>query len=321
MALTVDTRTATEYGVVRTFGQGDFQFNNFGSSNPTTLYRRRRPQRRTRSNTAGGGYVAVEYLFIQFAGFTFGKSSSAYSTPWNGFPGNINSSLLGGNNTDTGVNNIQYTAEFGNGVSASIGLDDPTVWDRTAVYNLGIPSAIGANGTGSNAYAGTHAPDIVGKIRVDQAWGLFQVSAAAHEVNGSYNTLARRRPSRTTLSEISGHPETKWGGSVMAALQIKNLPTGAGDDIKVDVVLRQGRHQARDRHQRHLAELCDVRRQRLRLPERRLRRDHGRRLYAGRGRHRRHRPDDGLGHPRRVQSQLGSVLVDQPVRQLLGRQV
>src|SRR3981081_3569732 len=25
MALTVDTRTATEYGVVRTFGQGDFQ--------------------------------------------------------------------------------------------------------------------------------------------------------------------------------------------------------------------------------------------------------------------------------------------------------
>ena len=37
MALTVDTRTATEYGVVRTFGQGDFQFNNFGSSNPATL--------------------------------------------------------------------------------------------------------------------------------------------------------------------------------------------------------------------------------------------------------------------------------------------
>ena len=34
MALTVDTRTATEYGVVRTFGQADFQFQNFGTSNP-----------------------------------------------------------------------------------------------------------------------------------------------------------------------------------------------------------------------------------------------------------------------------------------------
>ena len=27
----------------------------------------------------GGGYTAVEYVFLQFAGFTFGKSSSAYS--------------------------------------------------------------------------------------------------------------------------------------------------------------------------------------------------------------------------------------------------
>ena len=237
MALTIDTRTATEYGVVRTFGQGDFQFNNLGggTNNPAVLAN----SVQIRCRVVGGGYVAVEYLFIQFAGFTFGKSSSAYSTPWNGFPGNINSNLLGGNNTDTGVNNIQYTAEFGNGVSASIGLDDPTVWDRTAVYNLSIPSAIGANGTGSNAYAGTHAPDIVGRIRVDQAWGLFQVSAAAHEVSGSYNTLGASAVPNS-LSEISGHPETKWGGSVMAALQIKNLPTGAGDDIKIDASYAKG---------------------------------------------------------------------------------
>src|SRR3954468_8431249 len=32
MALTVDTRTASEYGVVRTFLQGDFQFTTQGSS-------------------------------------------------------------------------------------------------------------------------------------------------------------------------------------------------------------------------------------------------------------------------------------------------
>jgi len=240
LALTVDTRTATEYGVVRTFGQGDFQFTTLGGGtvNPNNLATNlgNNPQL---LDTAGGGYVAVEYLFIQFAGFTFGKSSSAYSTPWNGFPGNINSSLLGGNNTDTGVNNIQYTAQFGNGVSGTIGLDDPTVWNRTAVYNLSIPAAIGANGTGSNAYAGVHSPDIVGNIRVDQAWGLFQLSAAAHEVNGSYNTLGAGGVP-TNLSEVSGHPDTKWGGSVMAALQIKNIPTGAGDDIKIDASYAKG---------------------------------------------------------------------------------
>jgi hypothetical protein len=42
------------------------------------------------------------------------------------------------------------------------------------------------------------------------------------------------------FSEISGHPDSKWGGSVMAALQIKNIPTGAGDDIKMDVSWAKG---------------------------------------------------------------------------------
>ncbi len=77
MALTVDTRTATEYGVVRTFGQGDFQFNNFGNNNPNNAFAF--PGGASNAlNTAGGGYVAVEMVFIQFAGFTFGKSASAY---------------------------------------------------------------------------------------------------------------------------------------------------------------------------------------------------------------------------------------------------
>jgi len=189
MALTIDTRTATEYGVVRTFGQTDLQFSTLGGStlNPASVSQSSPVGGVQLLDTPGGGYAAIEYLFIQFAGFTFGKSSSAYSTPWNGFPGNINSNLLGGNNTDTGVNNIQYTAQFGNGVSGSIGLDDPTVWNRTVVANLSLPlsATLGA----ANAYAGTHAPDIVGNIRIDQAWGLFQLSAAAHEVSGSYNVL------------------------------------------------------------------------------------------------------------------------------------
>ena len=120
-------------------------------------------------SSAGGGYVAVEMVFIQFAGFTFGKSASAYATPWNGYPGNNNSFLMGGADYVTGVNNIQYTAQFGNGVSATIGLDDPTVFGRTSVLNLGVAAttaglALNASPTaaGANAYGGTHVPDIVG---------------------------------------------------------------------------------------------------------------------------------------------------------------
>ena len=127
-------------------------------------------------------------VFIQFAGFTFGKSASAYATPWNGYPGNNNSFLMGGADYVTGVNNIQYTAQFGNGVSGTIGLDDPTVFNRTAVLNM-RRSALTPTGTGTNAYGGAHAPDIVGNIRVDQAWGLFQISGMPHLVNASYNIL------------------------------------------------------------------------------------------------------------------------------------
>src|ERR1700716_636408 len=217
MALTVDTRTATEYGVVRTFLQGDFQFQNFGTTNPNALATNISALNGLPNailDSVGGGYVAVEFAFVQFAGFTFGKSASAYATPWHGYPGNNSSYLIGGHDTVTGVNNIQYTAQFGNGVSGTIGLDDPTVFWRTSVYNL--TTGLNAVGVTSNAYAGVHAPDIVGNIRVDQAWGLFQISAAAHEVSGSYNVLNPGTAQPTVLSEISGHPETKWGGSVMA---------------------------------------------------------------------------------------------------------
>jgi hypothetical protein len=247
LAITVDTRTATEYGVVRTFGQGDFNFNNFsGSSNPSTIGAF--PGGASNAlMTAGGGYVSVEMVFIQFAGFTFGKSASAFATPWNGYPGNNNSFLMGGPDYVTGVNNIQYTAQFGNGVSATIGLDDPTVFNRTSLLNLGVAAtpagfalgAIQATAAGANAYGGTHAPDIAGNIRVDQAWGLFQIGAIGHLVNASYNVLGVGGVP-TNGSEISGHPEDKWGGAVNVALQIKNIPWGAGDDFKIDATYSKG---------------------------------------------------------------------------------
>ena len=108
--------------------QADFQFTTQGSNTTNPVNFTASPNAGTNAsllNQPGEGYVAVEYLFLQFAGFTFGKSASAYASPWQGFPGNISSNLLGGQNTDTGVNNIQYTAQFGNGVSGTIGLDDP----------------------------------------------------------------------------------------------------------------------------------------------------------------------------------------------------
>ncbi len=111
------------------------------------------------------------------------------------------------------------------------------MFNRTSIFNL--TTGLNSVGVANSAYGGTHAPDIVGNIRVDQAWGLFQLSAAAHLVNASYNNL-NTTAAPNALSEISGHPGDKWGGSVMAALQIKNIPTGEGDDIKMDATWSKG---------------------------------------------------------------------------------
>jgi hypothetical protein len=241
MSLTVDTRTATEYGVVRTFGQANFQLSTLGNTtfNPTALATNL-GNNPNLLDTTGAGYVAVDQLFLQFAGFTFGKSVSAFASPWNGYPGNNTSNLIGGPDYVTGVNNIQYTAQFGNGVSGTIGLDEPTVYNRTVVGNISAGLPASGSGVPVNAYGGVHAPDVVGNIRIDQAWGLFQIGGLAHLVNASYNILTPTTAQPTNLSEISGHPSDKWGGAVMAALQIKNLPTGAGDDFKIDATFAKG---------------------------------------------------------------------------------
>jgi hypothetical protein len=246
LRLAVDTRTATEYGSLRTYAESNFDFSSFNhtNNNPNSIATATNPV----LNEPGGGYVSVEMIFLQFAGFTIGKSASGYASPWQGFPGNNTLFLLGGHYSGNGIPNIQYTAEFGNGLTGTIGLDDPVVYYRTSVYNLS--TGLNAVGTGATSYAGARSPDIVGRIRVDQAWGLFQVSAAGHEVNGSYNVLntvgapagavGLAGASPTNLSEISGHPETKWGGSAMAALKIKNIPTGPGDDFNIDASYAKG---------------------------------------------------------------------------------
>ena len=68
---------------------------------------------------------------------------------------------------------------------------------------------------------------------------MFQLSAALHDVSPAYWASANtqcfdyRRRRQSDRNRVSGHPDSKWGGAVRAALQIKNIPTGPGDDIKV----------------------------------------------------------------------------------------
>ncbi len=74
MDFTIDTRTATEYGVVRTFADLVFTWTGGGytGSNPTTY------DSLGTNATIGGAQLGVYHAFIQFAGFTFGRTVSIF---------------------------------------------------------------------------------------------------------------------------------------------------------------------------------------------------------------------------------------------------
>ncbi len=241
MDLTVDTRTATEYGVVRTFADlvftwtgGSYIGNGTAATGGATLYN-------STTSTIGGAQLGVYHAFIQFAGFTFGRTVSIFDTPWQSYPAGGPDTLPGGSNHVTGVNQVAYTAQFGQGMSASVALQDPTVYDTTNIWNLSFPGGVSPSvvagtvnfltGYGAPSIgAGMVAPDIVGQFRLDQAWGLFQLSAVAHDNHASYYGF----------NETFGHPSDKWGFAVQAGLSIKNIPTGPGDTLNVMAVYTDG---------------------------------------------------------------------------------
>lgn len=240
--LTFDTRTATDYGVVRTYFDGAFTWTSGGYAGLRvggTAYD---------GNPNGGisgGQLGVFFAFIQFAGLTIGKAVSQFTAPWGNYPGNVYDGLVGGGGAFTGVNQFTYTAEFGNGISGSISAQDPSAYYQAGILNLGVgspgtiisPPFLGIVffgsplfGYGLSAHAGTTLPDIVGQLRIDRAWGLFQASAAAHHNNPAYYGG----------DETTGGPENKWGWAGQLALSIKHIPTGPGDVINISGVYTNG---------------------------------------------------------------------------------
>jgi hypothetical protein len=213
-----DARTQTEYGTLRSYIRAGYQY--------------------TTDNSDKSGAIYVDRGFIQLGGFTFGKTVSFYDA-FGGGPASF-TTLVGSSDSGQGINQIAYTAMFGNGFSGSIAIEDPTYRrQQTGILNgdlnvgtaaaplLGLAGQAGVPSTAGWNYGGVSAPDIVGNLRVDQAWGSAQLSAAAHQVRAQYYSL----PLGSAL-EANGNPGDKWGFAVQGAVQV-NLPWSAGDKFTV----------------------------------------------------------------------------------------
>ncbi|PIT03039.1 polymerase [Bradyrhizobium nitroreducens] len=248
--LNIDTRTASEYGVIRTFFDGVFSwttgnYSGSGSSTGSTVYSGNlglntsgttaslvgSSVNGTDGNTSAGS-LGVYYAFIQFAGFTMGKAVSQFDAPWTNYPGNNYDGLVGGSGTVTGVTQLAYTADFGQGVTAALSVEDATAYYQAGNINMSGASSAGILGGsyGSNDTGGSRSPNLTAMVRVDQAWGLFQASVAAHDNHVAYYGA----------TETTGHPDDKWGWAIQLALSIKNIPTGPGDVINISGVYTDG---------------------------------------------------------------------------------
>ena len=238
--ITADARNQTEYGTVRGYIA-------LGILTDTSFD----PPQTFNANRA----------FVQWAGFTFGRAQSLFdffSQAAVGYLGFTPNSDTG----DGGWDVVAYTAQLGNGFSASLSAEDRrttqiigqglNVGGVTGAFIPGVSAApnVGliSGGPGAAAintglgYGGWQAPDIVGNLRVDQAWGSAQIGGAAHLVNAQYylNGVSLITP------EQSGHPGDTWGWAGMAGLRLNTpwlfnwLGSGVGDNFQLQGIYTVG---------------------------------------------------------------------------------
>ncbi|HEY7118878.1 MAG TPA: porin [Tepidisphaeraceae bacterium] len=207
-AISWDVRQQTEYGTLRTYIR-------FGAENTTPA-------------TTGGGTSFNPFwdrAFIQFAGFTVGRSQSFFDLVTYGGAYSYHNVRVSGDTGASGQNLWAYTAQFDNGFSGTLSLEDPATRKGGGTVDLTAAGFFGLNGAivNDNAFAvnnanfGFRVPDIIANLRVDQQWGFAGISAALHDASGAYF--------QTPNSVINGHPADKYGWAVAGGAKF-NLAGG-----------------------------------------------------------------------------------------------
>ena len=215
--ITADARNQTEYGTVRGYLAVGLSTSNVGTDSPTNTF-------------------SANRAFIQWAGFTFGLAQSFYdfySVPATSYWGSFPASDTG----DSGWMVAGYTAQFGNGLSATIAAEMRRVTQIFGGSSLaGGSFAPGSFDNSIGAYGGFQTPDIVGNLRVDQAWGSAQIMGALHEVNGLYFASN----GTNGLGKAAGHPSDEIGWTIGAGVKINAPSIGPGDYFQAQVNYTQG---------------------------------------------------------------------------------
>ncbi len=219
--LTTDVRTQTEYGTLRSYFA--FGVNALNQANEVSYV--------GSSNTT----LSMERAFIQFAGFTIGRSDTFFAF-YNGAAYGLVPLRFDGSTGPGGLNVFAYTWQFGNGLSASLSLEDASQMGAP-VINLGSGTA----GIVADNRQGQAWPNIVGNLRVDQAWGSAQIMGALHNVGARYASGPANAAGCPIGSNVTGcsYPSNELGWAVGAGLTLK-MPWDAKDTLSGVIAYAEG---------------------------------------------------------------------------------
>jgi hypothetical protein len=237
--LNFDARTQTAYGTLRAFIRYEATYNSGtylqGAGGATVgggtiLTGAGFPVGVNNNQLPTGIPLDLNKAFIQFAGFTAGRATSffdfyANDLNWGGLP----------TGSDTYGNDpvvFAYTASFGQGFSATISVEDAAARRVGAATNLAFvanPEVIGAGNV--IAFGGLRMPDVVGNLRIDQAWGSAQLAGAVHQLF-AVNRVGANAAGGVNPGVIGAGSfvDTEYGFAVSAGVKV-NLPMIAAGDV------------------------------------------------------------------------------------------
>ena len=211
-----DTRTQTGYGTLRTFASLHFEnaVSDEGAINTPEL--------------------TVQRAFIQWAGFTLGRTASFVDPA--GQMGNSGIRSLHQIQTESttgasGINQIAYTWQLGNGVTFNIGADEERV---RGLHNASPGSFVANAGSnpGGNGRIGQQAPSPWVALRVNQAWGAASLAFIAQNMRAEYQTGGTPCPAGAQPGTTQcAYPDNEFGWGVLSGAEIKLPWIAPGDRV------------------------------------------------------------------------------------------
>lgn len=194
--LDIDARTNTEWGLLRSFVALQAQV-----------------------VSGGGTEMILDKGFVQFGGLTAGRAQSMFD-----FYTGSTVAYYEAAHSDAVVNLLAYTQEFGNGLSATLSIEDPSTGGRRSSGEI--------DGVSVDPYGGVKTPDVVVALKIEQAWGKAQVAAALHDDYGM-----RRTYDGTSGTYDYGSNKSRLGYAFMAGVDVN---IGSADELILQASYAKG---------------------------------------------------------------------------------